>query len=178
MSFAQPSLFLHRPSSTMVGNHQNRLQSWTTASTYFIKRFGRQKLTAQAKITKFHLGDDLTKHVDLCKKEWKCLRYHDERTWPHLFSIMLDNLSNKWYKIEEVRGDTFTQQTLRENFIKYFSLTPDDEKLKLVTKQIQQFIGAKSSNETVKSNLTKKCRYMSVNEIQHSTRQQLENDHF
>ena len=53
------------------GTHQNRLQSWTTASTYFIERFGRQKLTAQVKITKFHPGDDLTKHVDLCQKEWK-----------------------------------------------------------------------------------------------------------
>ena len=30
------------------GTHQNRLQSWTSASTYFVERFGGQKLTAQA----------------------------------------------------------------------------------------------------------------------------------
>ena len=90
----------------------------------------------------------------------------------------LDDLPNKWYKIEEARGDTFTWQTLRENFIKDFSFTPDDEKLKPVAKQIQQFIGVKSSNETVENNSTKECRHMSIDEIQHSTRLQLEIDHF
>ena len=107
-----------------------------TTLTYFIERFGRQKMTAQAQITKFHLGDDPTKHVDLCQKEWKHLGYHDERTWPHLFPSMLDNLTNKWYKIEESRGNTFTSQTLRENFIKYFSFTADDENPKPTAKQI------------------------------------------
>ena len=28
------------------GTHQNRLQSWMSASTYFVERFGGQKLTA------------------------------------------------------------------------------------------------------------------------------------
>ena len=87
-------------------------------------------------------------------------------------------MPNKWYKLEEARGDTFTWQTLRENFIKDFSFTPDDEKLKPVAEQIQQFIGAKSSNETVETNLTKECRHTSTDEIQHSTRLQLETDHF
>ena len=90
------------------GTHQNRLQSWTTASTYFVKRFGGQKLTAQAQITKFHPGDHPTKHVDLCQKEWKFLGYHDDWTWPHLFPTMLDDPPNKWYKIEEARSDRFT----------------------------------------------------------------------
>ena len=90
---------------------------------------------------------------------------------------MLDNLPKKWYKIE-ARGDTLTWQTLRENFIKDFSFTPDDEKLKPVTKQIQQFIGEKSLNEIVENNLTKECRHTFVDEIQHSTRLQLETDHF
>ena len=91
---------------------------------------------------------------------------------------MLDDLPNKWYKIEEARGDTFTWQTLRENFIKDISFTTDNQKLNLVAKQIQQFIGEKSLSKTVESNPTKECRHMSVNEIQHSTRLQLETDHF
>ena len=129
-------------------------------------------------VTKFYPGDDPTKHVDLCQKEWKRLGYHDERTWPHFFVTTLDDLPNKWYKIEEARGDTFTWQTLRENFIKDFSFTPNDEKIKPIAKQIQQFIGAKSSNETVENNPTKECRHMSTDEIQHSTKLQLEIDYF
>ena len=53
------------------GTHLSRLQSWTTSSTYFIKRFGGQKQTAQVEINTFHLGDDPTKHIELCQKEWK-----------------------------------------------------------------------------------------------------------
>ena len=90
------------------GTHQNRLQSWTLASTYFIERFDSQKLTAQVQITKFYLGDDPMKHVDIFQKEWKRLGYHDEGTWPHLFPTTLDDLPNKLYKLKEARGDTFT----------------------------------------------------------------------
>ena len=53
------------------GTHQSQLQSWTTTLSYFVERFGGQKLTAQAQISTFHLGDDPTKHVELCQKEWK-----------------------------------------------------------------------------------------------------------
>ena len=69
-------------------------------------------------------------------------------------------------------------KTLKENFIKDFSFTTDDKKLKPVAKQIQQFIGAKSSNEMVESNPTKEYRHTSIDEIQHLTRIQLETDHF
>ena len=79
-----------------------------TASTYFVERFGGKKLTAQAQITKFYLGDDSMKHADIFQKEWKRLGYHDERTWPHLFPTTLNDLPNKWYKLEEAKGDTFT----------------------------------------------------------------------
>ena len=95
-----------------------------------------------------------------------------------MFPPTLDDLPNKWYKIKETRGDTFTWQTLRENFNKDFSFSPDDEILKPVAKQIQQFIGAKSLNETVESNPTKECRHISIDKIQHSTRLQLETNHF
>ena len=77
-------------------------------STYFVEWFGSQKLTAQDDINTFHPGIDCTKHIELCQKEWKRLGYHDERTWPYLFPSTLDDLPNKWYKIEEARGDTFT----------------------------------------------------------------------
>ena len=108
-------------------------------------------------ISKFYPGDDATKHVDLCQKEWKCLGYHDERTCPHLFPTTLNNLPNKWYKLEEARGDTFTWQTLRENFIKHFSFILNDEKLKPVAKQLQQLIGESVSKEMVKNIPTKEC---------------------
>lgn len=91
---------------------------------------------------------------------------------------MLGNLPNKWYKIEEARGDTFTWKTLRENFIKDFSFTPDDEKLKPATKQIQQFLGTNQSDKTIGNNPTKECRHVSVDKIQHSIRLQLETDRF
>ena len=55
-----------------------------------------------------------------------------------MFPTTLDDLPHKWYKIEEARGDAFTWKTLKENFIKDFSFTPDDEKLKPASKQIQQ----------------------------------------
>ena len=92
-------------------------------------------------------------------------------------------MSNKWYKLEEARGeeargDTFTWKTLRENFIKYFSFIPDNEKLKPAAKQLQQFIGESSSKEVVGNIPTKECRHILIDEIQHSTRLQLETDYF
>ena len=36
--------------------HQTRLSTWTTASTYFIERFGGKKLTQQAHIPVFNQG--------------------------------------------------------------------------------------------------------------------------
>ena len=113
-------------------------------STYFVERFGRQKLTAQAQITTFHPGDDPTKHIKLYQKECKRLGYHDKRTWPQLFPTTLDDLPNKWYKIEEERGYTFTWQTLRQNFIKDFSFIPDDQNLQPAARQIQQFLETNS----------------------------------
>ena len=34
---------------------------------------------------------------------------------------------NKWYKIEEARGDTFTWKSLKHNFIKDLSFNIDQE---------------------------------------------------
>ena len=120
----------------------------------------------------------MTKHIDLCQKEWKRLGYHDERTWPHLFPTTLDDLPNKWYKLEEARGDTFDWQTLRENFIKDFSFIPDNEKWKPAAKQLQHFIRENSSKRLVRNIPTKECWHTSTDEIQHSTILQLETDYF
>ena len=91
---------------------------------------------------------------------------------------MLNDLPNKWYKIEEARGDTFTWQTLKQNFIKYFSFLPADENMQPVARQIQQFLETNTSNEIVENNSTKECRNILVEELQHSTRLKLESDDF
>ena len=75
---------------------------------------------------------------------------------------MLNDLPNKWYKIEESRGDTFTWQTLREIFIKDFFFTLDDKKLKPAGKQIQQFLGTNSLEKMAENNPTKECRQVLV----------------
>ena len=87
--------------------HQTRLQTWTTASTYFVERFKGNKLTKQPQMPVFIQGKDPEKHIRTCEREWRRLGYKDERTWPHLFPLMLANLPNKWYKMEEARGETF-----------------------------------------------------------------------
>ena len=57
--------------------HQTRLQTWTTASTYFVKRFGGKKLTQQAQIPVFTEGQNLEDHIKTYEKEWR-LGYKDE----------------------------------------------------------------------------------------------------
>ena len=38
------------------------------------------------------------------------------RAWPHLFPSTLADLPNKWYKMEEARGETFLWHEIREIF--------------------------------------------------------------
>lgn len=95
------------------GTHQSQLQTWMIASSYFIEIFRCQKLTTKIHISKFLPGNDPKEHIDNCEKEWKRSGYLDERIWPHLFTLTLDGLPNKWYKIEESHGDTFTRKTLK-----------------------------------------------------------------
>ena len=87
----------------------------------------------------FIQGKDPEEHIRTCEKEWKRLGYKYERTWPHLFPSTLSDLPNKWYKMEEARGETFQWHELRESFIKEFSFIPHDEKLVETTKQIKSF---------------------------------------
>ena len=87
--------------------HNSRLKTWTIALTFFIERFGGGKLTKKAEILVFTQGKDPEKHIRTCEKEWRRLGYKDERIWPHRFPSTLDDLPNKWYKIEEAQGETF-----------------------------------------------------------------------
>ena len=41
----------------------SRLQTWTTASTYFVERFGGKKLTKQAQIPIFMQGQNPEDHI-------------------------------------------------------------------------------------------------------------------
>ena len=87
--------------------HQSKLQTWTTASTFFVERFGGKNLTQEAQIPVFTQGQNPKYHIRTCEKEWRRLGYKDERAWPHLFPSTLGDLPNKWYKMEEARGETF-----------------------------------------------------------------------
>ena len=104
--------------------HQSRLQTWTTASTYFIEIFGGKRLTNQAQIPMFIQGQDPEEHIRKCEKEWKRLGYKDEHTWPHLFPSTLSDSPKKRYKMEEAQGETFQWHELRDNFVKDFSFIP------------------------------------------------------
>ena len=114
--------------------HQSRLQTWTTTSTYFIERFGGKMLTNQAQIPMVIQGQDPEDHIRTCEKEWKRLVYKNEHTWPHLFPSTLSELPDKWYKMEESRGETFLWHELKENFIKYFNFVPQNKNLVETTK--------------------------------------------
>jgi hypothetical protein len=45
---------------------------------------------------------------------------YDERVWPHMFLGTLDDIPNKWYKIEESCGHTSSWVEIKENFIQDF----------------------------------------------------------
>ena len=109
--------------------HQSRLQTWTTASTFFIEIFGGKKLTNQSQISVFIQGQNPKDHIRAFENEWRRLGYKDERAWTHLFPSTLFDLPNKWYKMEEARGETFLWHKLKENFIKYFNFTPQNKNL-------------------------------------------------
>ena len=99
-----------------------------SASNYFVERFGGNNLTNQAQIPIFIQGQNPEDHINTCEKEWRRLGYKDKRAWTHLFPSTLSDLPNKWYKMEEARGETFIWQELKENFIKDFRFIPEDTK--------------------------------------------------
>ena len=119
--------------------------------TYFVERFGGKKLTNQAQIPIFNQGQNPENHIKICEKEWRRLGYKDERTWPHLFPSTLVELPNKWYKMEEARGETFLWHELKENFIKDFNFVPQNKNLVELTQQIKAFVQP-IENKTLKDN--------------------------
>lgn len=72
--------------------------------------------------------------------------YKDEQVLPHLFPTILDDLPNKWYKMEEPRGKTFKWNELKENFLKYFKFISNDE---LLVDPLQHFRSSRSFIETL-----------------------------
>jgi hypothetical protein len=43
-----------------------------------------------------------------------------------MFPNILEDLSYKWYMIEEVRENTWNWKNLKEDFMKYFSFVPGE----------------------------------------------------
>ena len=101
--------------------HQTKLQSWTTASNFFVERFGGKKLTQGAQIPIFVQCHDPEEHIKFCEKEWRRLGHKDERAWPHLFPSTLADLPNKWYKMEEARGEPSFGMNLKKILLRTFS---------------------------------------------------------
>ena len=102
----------------------------------------------------FAQGKDPKKHIVVCEKEWRRLGYKDERVQPHLFSTTLDDLPNKWYKMEEARGETFTSNELKENFLKGFKFLVEEELLVKTSKQIKTFLQPTGNNTSTKNRHT------------------------
>ena len=53
--------------------------------------------------------------------------------------------------MEEARGETFTWNDLKENFLKYFKFTHDDEQLLEASKQIKTFLQSTGDNISTKT---------------------------
>ena len=91
-------------------------------------------------------------------------------------SVDATNLPNKWYKMEEARGETFLWHELKDNFIKDFNFVPQNENLVETTKQIKAFVQA-TENKTLKDNRpTINCNNIQTRTIPPSTRLQMENE--
>jgi len=60
--------------------------------------------------------------------------------------LTLDDLLNKWYKLEEAHVQSFQWKELRENFIKDFGFKPDELDLKDAVHKIKYFIIEKPIN--------------------------------
>jgi hypothetical protein len=57
-----------------------------------------------------------------------------------MFPNTLDEIPNKWYKIEEACGHTINWSNIKENFIKDFEFTSEEEHLREASQQIKSFL--------------------------------------
>ena len=115
----------------------------------------------------FIQGKELEEHIRTCKREWRRLGYKDERTWTDLFPSTLADLPNKWYKMEEARGETFQWNELREKFTKDFNFIPQNENLVETAKQIKAFIEMTRNNSLISNHDQPKisCNNIQTNRI-------------
>ena len=67
--------------------------------------------------------------------------------------------------MEEARGEKFLWNELRENFIKYFNLILEDEKLVEATKQIKAFVQSTTNKSTQNSRPNAACHNIRSNKI-------------
>jgi len=57
-----------------------------------------------------------------------------------MFPNTLDDIPNKWYKIEEACGHTSNWAEIKENFLQDFEFNPEEEHLRDATQQIKSFL--------------------------------------
>ena len=57
-----------------------------------------------------------------------------------MFPNMHDELSSKWFKLEEARGETLDWNQVRYNFISDFQFQPTNKSMKEAVKEIKEFI--------------------------------------
>ena len=73
--------------------------------------------------------------------------------------------TNKWYQMEEARGETFLWHDFRENFINDFNFIPQNKNLVETAKQIKEFIQL-IENKPLKDNRhTMNCRNIQTKTI-------------
>jgi hypothetical protein len=78
----------------------------------------------------FKIGYDPIENIHRCENKWQRIGYKDERVWPHIIPRTLDEIPNKWYKIEESCGHTLNWEEIKENLVQYFEFNPEEEHLR------------------------------------------------
>ena len=97
-----------------------------TVSMYFLKRFGDKNLSKAMNIPIFRIGYDPVENIQICEIKWRKIGYKDEMVWPHMFPNTLDDIPNKWYKIEESCGHTSNWDEIKEKFLQDFEFNPEE----------------------------------------------------
>ena len=124
----------------MVGDPSDKTADLDNSFDLLCRKVWRKEVNQPSSMPIFIQGQNPEDHIKTCEKEWRRLGYKDERAWPHLFRSTLADLPNKWYNMEEARGEMFLWHELRENFIKDFNFIPQNKNLVETKKHIKEFI--------------------------------------